>query len=365
MRMQSKLAAVALTAALALGGITPALAAEPGYGVGGDAAGKVISGGNVSITKVLKTNEGSHVKAKFTFKVEGVTVDTGNGGSSESTDGLIPTIGDITLEATGDGADKSQAQAVTLPTYTHAGVYAYLISENATKAEDITNTDGASGTMVDSTDKYLMRVYVENGNSGVAVKSVTFEKNPTTSAVGTKVSQGNVKFENTFTEKTTPDTPGQPSKNAVKVTKNVTGGSGDHNKDWNFTVKFTAPTNVPAGWSVGQITASGVGGIQNADGTVTFKLKHGQTVTFDNVVIGTKYSVEESEANKDGYTTTGVFAEAKAVADDAANGVTVTNNKESVTPTGIVLNNLPFVLMGGVAVAGVVLYGAAKRKLER
>ena len=43
----------------------------------------------------------------------------------------------------------------------------------------------------------------------------------------------------------------------------------------------------------------------------------------------------------------------------------MTNTHEDVTPTGLVINNLPFIMLGCVAVAGVVAYGAAKRKLEK
>ena len=50
---------------------------------------------------------------------------------------------------------------------------------------------------------------------------------------------------------------------------------------------------------------------------------------------------------------------------EKTNTGTMTNKYQDITPTGLIVNNLPFVLMGAVAVAGMVLYGTAKRKLER
>ena len=367
MKKRGILAGLALAAALMLGMSVPAFAAD--YGQGDPATTQQqIASGNAKVTKVLHTNEGSTVTATFSFTATGTTVDTGNGGTSEATAGLIPTIADVTLTSDGTGADQTDTGAITFPNYTHAGVYAYLISESQTA--QITNADGTDGAMTYDTTQYLMRVYVENDAGGVTIKTVTFEKGMTGAANGERVDGDNVKFENTFTEKNNP-TPTDPDGKAgpLTITKTVTGGAGDQSKDWNFTVTFTAPANVPAGWTVASITAIAADGSTVAapvtGTTATFTLKHGQTYKFNNIVLGTKYTVSEAEHNTDGYTTTGEVANATTIVDSAANGATITNNKEPITPTGLVVNNMPFILMGLVAIAGLVVYGAAKRRLER
>ena len=48
-----------------------------------------------------------------------------------------------------------------------------------------------------------------------------------------------------------------------------------------------------------------------------------------------------------------------------ANTGTMTNTHSDITPTGLVINNAPFIVMIGAAAAGVVAYGSAKRKLEK
>lgn len=357
--------AFALAGALVFGAAVPAFAADYGQG---ETTTSTVAATDAKVTKVLHTNAGSTVTAKFSFTATGTTVATDDKGtSSETTTGLIPTIADVTLTSDGTGADKTGTGAIRFPTYTHAGVYAYVITENQTA--EITNTDGDEGSMTYSQDKYLMRVYVTNktDGSGVDIASVTFEKNPTATANGEKVDGNNVKFENTFTEKTNPN---PDVNNLLTISKKVTGGSGDQTKDWNFTVTFAAPANVPVGWTIQNIKVIDADGNTqegkvSADGTVTFALKHGQSYKFDNVVVGTTYTVTETESGQDGYTTTGEVKTATAIRDSGTNGTVVVNNKESITPTGLIVNNLPFIMLGGVAVAGVVAYGAAKRKLEK
>ena len=87
-------------------------------------------------------------------------------------------------------------------------------------------------------------------------------------------------------------------------------------------------------------------------------------VTFDNVVVGTTYKVTETESGQAGYTTTGEVKNDTVLAETGAN-VTVTNAKNDTVVTGLIVNNAPFIVMIGVAAAGVAAYGTAKRKLEK
>ena len=50
---------------------------------------------------------------------------------------------------------------------------------------------------------------------------------------------------------------------------------------------------------------------------------------------------------------------------EQASSETVVNKKENTVVTGVIMNNAPFIVMIGVAAAGVAAYGAAKRKLEK
>ena len=147
---------------------------------------------------------------------------------------------------------------------------------------------------------------------------------------------------------------------------------------------FTAPSVLPEGKTAADVlnaitaTANGATVVKfdnAADGattrTITFTAADAQDVTFSNVLVGTTYTVSETAV--DGYTQswkatangTKSTSQANLLIGENANNGTMTNTHEDVTPTGLVINNLPFIMLGCVAVAGVVAYGAAKRKLEK
>ena len=78
----------------------------------------------------------------------------------------------------------------------------------------------------------------------------------------------------------------------LSVTKTVT-GRGDPEKDFHFTV------------TLGDLSITGLyGDLYFTAGTATFTLKNGETVTATGLPAGTTYTVTETEANQDGYSTT-------------------------------------------------------------
>lgn len=82
----------------------------------------------------------------------------------------------------------------------------------------------------------------------------------------------------------------------LTVSNSVT-GSGDKNKEFTFTVML------------GDTSVSGqYGGMNFTDGVAKFTLRHGESLTAENLPTGVPYTVIETEANKDGYTTTSTGA---------------------------------------------------------
>lgn len=99
--------------------------------------------------------------------------------------------------------------------------------------------------------------------------------------------------------------------------------------------------------------------------TYTFQLANDQSVEIYGLSGTDKYTVDEDDkyATDDGYTVTGEVLTATAMAVDnviADRQVTVTNKKETSTPTGVMMNAAPYVLM--VAVAGGVAFFFLRRK---
>ncbi len=92
----------------------------------------------------------------------------------------------------------------------------------------------------------------------------------------------------------------------LTINKTVTGTEGDKEKDFNFTVKFD-PDPPATGVEVTKRDKEGTEASEQPvieGNTLTFTLKDGEFVDITGLPIDTGYTVTETEANEDGYTTT-------------------------------------------------------------
>ncbi len=335
-----------LSLVMALAPVTPALADSQQANT------------DTGVTKVLKVNPGSSVNATFKYTATPTVLNANDAANKTVEHTVAATIADITLNA--NGAEATDTAAISYGQFPHAGVYAWVVSETA-------DTYTGAGDMQYDPQTYTLVAVVNNGANGPEVAESYLIKGTATETSGEKV--GTATFTNKYTEESN-DGQNKP----LVISKSVTGQQGDKTKLFTFTVTFTAPEVLPAGQDatsvVKAITATAKEGTtvsdltQNADGSWTFKAADAGSVTFDNVLVGTTYEVTEAEANQAGYTTTGQVTEDKVLTENGASE-TVVNTKESTVVTGVLMNNAPFVVTLAVAAAGVVAYGAAKRKLEK
>lgn len=144
----------------------------------------------------------------------------------------------------------------------------------------------------------------------------------------------------------------------LAITKTVTGNLGDKNKEFEITVTFTAPE----GKTVKFDKIYYVKGEEQVPLTsfepITLNIKHGETITFHNLPEGVTYTVVETANDHDQSITN---------ANGTINGdqeVGITNHKSSEVPTGILLDNLPYIIMLAIAVAGLVFLVMRKRAEE-
>ena len=95
-----------------------------------------------------------------------------------------------------------------------------------------------------------------------------------------------------------------------------------------------------------------------SDKEYTFKLKHGDTITIANLTYGVTYTVTETAAA--GYTTTSTGDHGTINAADQT--AEFTNTKTGTVDTGVVLNNMPYILVLAVLAAGVAVFIIRKRR---
>lgn len=281
-------------------------------------------------------------------------------------------------------------------TFPAAGVYEYSVVELG-----IYNS-GEYG-MDYSDAKYDVNVYVKNGENGTYVYSVTVnavkddEGNDldTPQKVDPEVPAGGegngFKFVNVYTElskgdedpddNTDPDDPFDSNDAALTISKTVAGEYGDRTKEFSFAITITKAATSDETEFTGMI--GGTPYTFESGVTKTITLKHGQSLVFETLPTGTKYSVAEQGVSK--YTPSARVVVKDGIVDKNAqkgepltisdqtvyskvnNGAAVTNTYDdaSVTPTGIIINNLPFILLIVVAAAGLSLYVVSRRRFRR
>lgn len=146
----------------------------------------------------------------------------------------------------------------------------------------------------------------------------------------------------------------------MKVTKTVKGNLGDKDKYFEFTVKLTGET----GKTYADSFAVSGGSYTNNPKSIklgedtTFLLKHGDTITIANLPYDVEYTVTENPAA--GYTTTS--AGEQGTINAAEQTAAFTNTKTGTVDTGVVLNNMPYILVLAVLAAGVAVFIIRKRR---
>ena len=130
-----------------------------------------------------------------------------------------------------------------------------------------------------------------------------------------------------------------------------------------YTIYRAATAEKPNGEVVGNTLSYG-------DNTV--QLSHGDVLVIEKIAVGTEYAIEETGYTDwvDGYKTGTYTAKSGTFSTtDKDNGVhsNVNNlfDNQGTTPTGIVVNNLPFVLIVLLAVGGIAVYFYFNRRREQ
>lgn len=327
------LAAALLTGAMAvsMGGMSALAAVEPVE--------------SVTLKKTVTTDGNTYApKTSFEFSVntagagsfDNKTVSAGiEGGLTVSSIAFEPQDEDVKVSE----IVKNGTLTVNGNVFTTPGIYHYTISETAGSYEGIKYDNAV----------YDAYVYVVNDDTRVAVEAVVFAKG------GSKANE--LSFVNDYGKDDDNDTT-----HDVTITKAVTGNQGEKNREFTFTAAVAGDEGE---WYKVVKTAQ--------DGTTTesklvsggdaleYKLKDGESIHIYGLSENDTYTVVETDANKDGYTTTASGElSGKLTADGTS--VMVTNNREVSPATGIALTFAPYILM--VALAGVFAVLFLRKKRE-
>lgn len=286
----------------------------------------------------------------FSFKVQLTKIDTkgvsGNVGFKVGDFKNVTVSQDWAKEADGLTSSKTITRTDLFKDWDFAlpGVYTFTITENP-----LTGEDANANVKIDKDTSFTANVNVVWDTNKDGTLKLDKDGKPIA-----KVESAGVIVEGKKGQATFNNTPADNSN--VTVTKQVKGAFADTNKDFSYTLKLTGPFTGSY-----QVMKNGVEAAKtNTNGEATFTLKNGETATIENLPLGVTYTITETdEANydetntvngknsKDGLVATGTV---KAY-DDA---VVFTNTSNGVPSTGVIVNTIPYIAAGGVAVAGAV-----------
>lgn len=370
------------------------------------AANAPVAGGTFDFDKYLVMDENANVpNVSFTFSIA-----PGNAVSASGTDHVIyagddtnrvsgtpvlkvdgtatgtvtfaPTDITYTAQQTGDsvtlnGEQKYAIKTITVDfsgvTFKAPGIYRYVITED--KADP-----APSGITYDTNYQRTLDVTVQykaGSDTELEVSGYTFYKTNKTDGsndTGTK----DTGFTNSYTT------------NDLTLKKEVEGNQGDRDKYFKFTVKISNATKdnkytvnldhatKDAITLPDQTTHTNSAELTvGTDGTVTktYYLKNDEYIVIQGLTSDTQYKITEDSYANDGYSTTykvdngethtGSSTPDETDVGDSDVSVTFTNTKSGSVPTGILLETAPYLILGAVVVAGLVVLFATRRRRTR
>jgi len=393
---------VLLTIALTMGGVVSAFAAgDPIYGTEAEPA-------QAAATKALRMPEGTVTPtASFTFKIEKKSF---NGDDTAAGLALMPAITDKTVSFTsadtgvieGDNkvVRKETASIFAGVTFAQAGLYIYSVSETS---GTYTIADATKESMTYSPGKYDLAVYVKDGVAGryiYAIAAIITVIDQPGDEGGDKVDPrpggdplvsgdySHMVFTNTYIKKSGGTDPTLDE--ILGIYKAVAGDFANRELYFPIAVTATKPALVTGAFSykvyvldvatntVVTSAANGTGMLTDTFGgyflldsgtAKTINLKHGQKLVFVDMHMGTKYVAVEAAVPDytasvaiivDGGTAiniantdpnTALSTQTRIIGENT-NRASFTNTYKTVTPTGLDISNLPFIVLLIVSMGG-------------
>ncbi len=397
--LRRRLPAIVLAVVMCMGTAASAFAA------GDPILGTEAAPARAAITKKLTMPIGTPTPgATFTFHVQPISVDERITTADLAT---MPALGDVTIafNASDTGANDPNTKTIVKQTgnlfsginFPHAGVYVYKVTEDQAVSGYVPSANEA---YLFSPAEYTLTVYVKNGINGLYVAAVAsriavLDSSNGNSVVGDKVDptpdgdpgiEGDYSkmiFTNIYSKTAGGVDSTDPTDKALTISKDVTGDYADKTKYFTFDVVAKKPDVIPGAVTYMAYVLDESGNIITSpenyatlqtDGnnkyyisfsagtSMTVNLKHGQRLAFTDLHIGASYDVTEAAvlnyiASLEYVVNGGTPESANNTVANVQLGINnkfigvnqnsaaFTNAYQTITPTGVVINNLPFVMI--------------------
>lgn len=285
-----------------------------------------------------------------------VDVQAGTGTLTESAE--FDSTDDSKVTDSGETGIKKVTETVTfdlskLPTFTNVGVYKYTLTQGLT-------SDLSSDFNTSKISSRVVYLFVGHPDTAPDTCEVTGAVMVNSSSYDAKAkSKGNII--NFYLIDGNPDNPGDPDNppevkdNTLTISNAIAGAMGDKTAEFNFnfTVSSSADSTKQFAYVVTKDGAPGSKQYATSGTEVqSIKLGDGDTITIYGLSSSDKFTVSQTDADTNGYDT--------KIGDEDISGVTektlgdyktlaFTNTRDSIAPTGLVMNVAPYVLLVLVA----------------
>ena len=379
MKKLNKLFAILVAMAMVLSlSVVSAFAAE------GDKQNKE----GLAIEKVLTMPKGLAPSGSITINATLNTID-GVAPAANDTSGVIAPV-TINLTPT-DSTNTAFVEKVTdgandiyyygtpnlLPTYTHGGQYIYTISEDADAWEQAIEADTTKTATQDNTEYQLTVNVNKDGEVQSLYVGTGTDKKPLYTEITTEndeiVAENGTAFKNSVTQEKTVTNYDDSQFKASKTVNADAQGVKDTTREFEFTAKVTLP-NI-SGDESATYTVLKADGTTKDTGSITgtgeqtkvFKLADGEKVFFTKVPVGSIVSISETDNTVGAeaaqqYTQNNAAVTNETIAIDSEYEAAVVNTRKETSPTGVLMNNLPYIVLALVAIGGMVAYVVVRRR---
>lgn len=303
--------------------------------------------------------------------------------AANTTDSDTSTPGKQVVKVTGD--------VLAGVTWSKAGQYVYKVKE-----VEPSQSEKKAG-MKYSKAEYIVSIFVSGTTGNFKVHSIQIKQSKTDgneTGSGKKVeynptdptgSDNNFAFENKYfptggnNNPTTGDS--DDDKKGLLVKKDVTGANASDTQLFDFKIKIEKPAGADDKVTTYKYKVTKDDGTAMSDEKTvtygneeTFKLAKGHKLVLTEVLLGAKATV--TEINSAGYTATYKVtsngtaggetggAEASALLGDNSGGNIIAFTNKQQTATGVIIDNLPFIILVAIAGMGILFFVRNKRRAE-
>lgn len=270
-----------------------------------------------------------------------------------------------------------------VPSFSAAGVYKYLLTEDALTEDTADFADFTQSDVTRAVYFFVENVVVEGQSKPVVTGAIISDSDSFATAAANKTDTiVNYYMLKGDPDNDDPDKEPDVKENDLTVTKTVTGDMGNKSEPFTFSIEIDGASGKTYNYTIDRTTGEDITDtLTSGRPNESITLAHGESIKITGLSATDTYTIIETDAadkgamNADGYTTSykvngGQQQDSKTAtgsletSGDSTVSTTVafTNNRNAVSPTGLIMDIAPYALLVVVAAAGCFVFLRKRRE---